>query len=192
MISSLENQNKKNINNYILLGIPFIFILACLFHFMYEATGKTIVSAIFFPVNESIFEHLKLVLYPTIIYWIVLYLFIKGNYKIPFKKWLIGLCFSIVSSIVSILFFYYVFKSAFNISSLFWHIIIVLISAIIGQIIGLHVFNNIKYNSLKFLICLIIIATLVIIFTKYTFFPPHLPLFYDFTKNIYGLMIILF
>ncbi len=42
-------------------------ILGVLFHFVYDWTGKNPAAAAFFPVNESTWEHLKLVFFPILI-----------------------------------------------------------------------------------------------------------------------------
>lgn len=42
-------------------------ILGVLFHFVYDWTGKNPAAAAFFPVNESTWEHLKLVFFPIMI-----------------------------------------------------------------------------------------------------------------------------
>ncbi|MBE6049738.1 MAG: hypothetical protein E7214_03515 [Clostridium sp.] len=191
MIDALENKTKKTINNYILLGIPFIFILSALFHFMFEATGKPTISAVFFPVNESIFEHLKLVLYPSILYFLVSFFLLKKDYKISFKRWFIALCSSVILSILTVLFGYYVFKYAFNIDSLIWHISILLIGTILGQLLAVHVYNKSHNTSKQFVIALLVLILLIIIFTWVTFNPPKLPLFLDYTKNIYGIISII-
>ena len=47
------------------LGIPVIFIIGTVFHFIYELTGSLFAVGHFAPVNESIFEHMKLALVPT-------------------------------------------------------------------------------------------------------------------------------
>ena len=60
------------------LVIAFIVIsaLGILFHFMYDWIGLPFLNALF-PSNESIFEHLKLIIFPSLIY--------MGIEKIIFK-----------------------------------------------------------------------------------------------------------
>ena len=38
--------------------------LGVLFHFMYEWTGENAIAGLFFPINESTWEHLKLIFFP--------------------------------------------------------------------------------------------------------------------------------
>ena len=57
-----------------------IFLLCFLFHSMYEWIPNTL-TAIFFPVNESIWEHMKLIFTSTIVYGIIDYI-ILNKFKI--------------------------------------------------------------------------------------------------------------
>ena len=49
-----------------LLGIPLLFIIGSVFHFIYELTGKNIIVGLISPVNESIFQHIKMIILPII------------------------------------------------------------------------------------------------------------------------------
>ena len=49
-----------------------------LWHFVYDWTGDNHFIGFFFPVNESTWEHLKLIFFPAIIYSVIEYLIIKN------------------------------------------------------------------------------------------------------------------
>ena len=50
------------------IGIVFSVIVGTLAHFVYEWTGKNPIAAIFFPIDESVWEHVKLLFFPTLLY----------------------------------------------------------------------------------------------------------------------------
>ena len=52
--------NKKKIRDYQIFSVIFVFILGTLLHFTYKLSGENGVVAIFSTVNESTWEHLKL------------------------------------------------------------------------------------------------------------------------------------
>lgn len=52
-------------------GFLFVGALGVLFHFVYDWLGQTVIAGLFFPVNESIWEHLKLLYFPVALWWIV-------------------------------------------------------------------------------------------------------------------------
>ncbi len=52
----------------IVIGIFFVLITGTLAHFLYEWTGKNFIAGLFTPVNESIWEHMKLIFFPILAY----------------------------------------------------------------------------------------------------------------------------
>ena len=71
-------KNRENIKESM-----FIAIVSTLLHFTYDILGKCVYLAPFMPVNESIFEHLKLPLYGTIVYVVIKHIY---NKKINFNQ----------------------------------------------------------------------------------------------------------
>ena len=60
---------KKHLKQYTLIGIIFVTIAGTLSHFVYEWSGKNPFLALFlFPINETTWEHMKLVFFPSIVY----------------------------------------------------------------------------------------------------------------------------
>jgi hypothetical protein len=57
---------KLNINKRIVLEFLIIAILGTLFHFIYDLSGSSKIIAAIAPVNESVWEHLKLAIFPII------------------------------------------------------------------------------------------------------------------------------
>ena len=66
------------------IGIFLILFLSIISHFLYDFFPSTIFS-IFFPVNESIWEHMKLIITPALIFMIFEYLFYKRK-KIKYNN----------------------------------------------------------------------------------------------------------
>src|SRR5699024_8121367 len=63
---------------YHIIGFIFVLIIGSAMHFVYELSGKNPIVALFAPVNESIWEHLKLLFYPMLVFNIIEY-FIYGK-----------------------------------------------------------------------------------------------------------------
>ena len=51
-------------------GILFTLILGTLLHFCYDWSGHNPFAALFLPINESVWEHLKMLFFPALIYTI--------------------------------------------------------------------------------------------------------------------------
>lgn len=55
------------LETYTLIGILVLFVVSSLFHFLYSLTGECFIIGLFVPINESIFEHTKMVVLPIFI-----------------------------------------------------------------------------------------------------------------------------
>ncbi len=66
-----------------IIGIIFVSILGTLGHFFYEWSGQSYFVGLFFPVNESTWEHMKLLFFPTPIYLMILNA--KYKKKLPIR-----------------------------------------------------------------------------------------------------------
>lgn len=56
------------LKKYTLFGILFVSIFGTSAHFIYEWSGENPLAGLFFPVNESTWEHIKLLFFPMLIY----------------------------------------------------------------------------------------------------------------------------
>ena len=54
------NRVIKKLNITIIIGILAVWVSGSLFHFVYDWTGKNTFAGLFFPTNESTWEHMKL------------------------------------------------------------------------------------------------------------------------------------
>ena len=63
---------------YVWIGFFFCLILGSLSHFFYQWSGDTPAVGLFSPVNESAWEHMKLVFFPVLLYTISARLFLKN------------------------------------------------------------------------------------------------------------------
>ena len=166
-------------------GIGFIAvgITGTLLHFVYEWSGENRIVALFSPVNESPWEHLKLLFFPFILYAIFEAIKLSDEkFNISFAK-LIG----ITAGMLITLSVFYVVRGvlgrtidAVNIASFFIGIGAAFIISynIINKSVGRGFVNGISTALL------IIIALMFIFFTLY---PIKIPLFIDPTNNTYGI-----
>lgn len=181
----MQIKNLSSPEKWIIIGIPVLFILASLFHFLYYLTGHSRIIGLFVPVNESVWEHLKMLLVPVICWWSIYYLFNGEKYNINKDKWFFSALIALISSMLGILFLYYTYSGALGVELLVVDILITFISILIGQILGLHFY---KYGkAVPAIISITLLLFLVLIFIVFTVKPPHLPLFKDTTTGKYGI-----
>ena len=158
---------------YTLIGILVLFVVGSLFHFLYSLTGDCFIVGLFVPINESIFEHTKMVVLPIFIWWFIFYLFRKKDLFV--NAWFTSALIAMISAIIAIPMLFYFYSQAFGIESLVIDILILLISLAIGQILGLHYYRHGKGIEYHFAIFLMIV--IIILFAFFTINPPAFPIF---------------
>lgn len=166
-----------------LISVFIIFGLSFLSHFMYEWFPNTIFS-ILFPVNESIWEHMKLIVTPVLIFSIFECIIYKRK-KIIFNNFYLSYSISMILGIILYLLIY------LPIDYLFGHNTIVAISLLFIIFIFISIFSYymMKSNEIKFsrFIGIGIIIVIYFIFGYLTYNPIEIDLFYDTQKGIYGI-----
>lgn len=179
----------KKIKTSKLLKIEIIVIVVCLFlgtllHFTYQWSGENLVVGSFSAVNESVWEHLKLVFYPMLIMAIIEYPFVKkiANNYIEAKT--IGIFTAISFIIVS----FFTYTGIIGTNFFLIDILIFIISVILGECISYKLMRrkNESTNLSKILASAIIIF-LLICFIVCTYYTPEVNLFRDFTSGAYGI-----
>lgn len=63
--------DKNKIRNYQIFSVIFTFILGTLLHFTYKLSGENVIVASFSAINESVWEHLKLLYFPMLLTLII-------------------------------------------------------------------------------------------------------------------------
>lgn len=170
---------------WILLGMPFVIIVAFPLHFLYDWCSNNFIVAIFAPVNESVWEHLKLVFWPMLFWWgLGLYLF---KNKINIANWVVSLATAEIVCILFILSFYYVYTGAFGIESFVLDILSLVFGVIVSQLLAIHIYKYVFASKFGLYLSLIIITILALAFIIFTFNPPNIPLFLDPVSKKYGI-----
>ena len=160
-----------------------IFLSMFLFHNIYN-WFPNFLTASFFPVNESLFEHLKLMFTTQIIISLIIYLILKLK-RIKFSNYLLGL---LVSTIVTISLFFLIYLPIYNRfgKNLFLTMSIYFITLIIGNII-FYLISKRKHEFLLNGISLVIISIIAVILIYFTFNPLKNDFFFDSIEEIYGI-----
>ena len=166
-----------------IVGVFIIFGLSILSHFMYEWLTNSIFS-ILFPVNESIWEHMKLLVTPVLIFSLFEYIIYRRK-NINYNNFLLSYAISMILGILIYLLIYLPIDAIFG-HSAFVAIGLLFITFIIIEIVSYYImrYRNIKYSSI---IGISIILFIYIIFGYLTYNPPYNDLFYDTQKKIYGI-----
>ena len=170
-----------SIKNKKIIGFFAIFLLCFLFHFLYDWFPNSLFS-IFFPFNESIREHMKLIYSSFIFYGLFDYLLLKKN---NFNNFLLQLfLIPIIGIILYLIIFIPIYKMIGEnmIISIGLLAIIILIEQILSYFILQY--KTIKYQNIIGIIGIILVY---IIFGYLTYNPIENYIFYDTVKDKYGI-----
>ncbi len=175
-------QNKK-LKRLRIIAIIGIFLLSFPSHFIYSFFPNLLIS-FFFPVNESIFEHLKILFTSPLLYGIIDYCLLKKE-GITFHNFSLNL---FLTSTLSVILFLLIYLPFYYMIGEFLPLTLglMLISYGIVELISYYILSlsKIPYlNTLSILFIILVDLNFIIL----TFSPPHSDLFLDTTTNTYGI-----
>ena len=166
------------------VGVLVIFALTVLYHFLYEWFPNPVFSVLF-PVNESIWEHMKL-LYSGILTWGIVEYFILKRKNIKFTNYFSSLFLTMITSIIVYLILYLPLYSLFK-ENMFISIGLLIIVIILMGIFNYYLIIRKEENRFLDKVSIILIILGYVVFLSLTYDPPRNYIFYDTTENKYGL-----
>lgn len=177
----------RRVISSVFLGVLFISFVGGMFHFVYDWSGQLAVAGIFAPVNESLWEHLKMPFLPAVAWWICSYFIIRKKEKVSPVHWLTAAAIAPLICLLFIVTFYYSYTGALGIHSLLLDGSSLFIGAGAGQAAALHIYRHSRLPAGFIYIAGAIILLMLGAFIAFTYFPPHIPLFMDSQTGTYGL-----
>ena len=160
----------KNYLKFEFKNTIFIMILGTLLHFTYKWSNYNVFISLFSSVNESVWEHLKILFFPSLITIIFGTICLKDE----FPNYLCIKTKGLLLAMVFIVTFFYVYKgilgfnvSLFNIGSFY-------VAILIEQI---YTYKSKQSLCNYKLLSLIILIILTLAFIVFTFYPPELGIF---------------
>lgn len=168
--------------NTVMLGV-----FASISHFAYKLSGENLIVGLFNPVNESVWEHLKMMFFPFLLWWIVMYFIKYRKCEIPINTYIVSAAVSLIAAPLSVIFLFYSYTGTFGIQSVLIDILLVYVCYFIALCIASHFLTYSKPEKGVVMISIIAIAVIFIAFIVFTFNPPHLPIFFDTVTKTYGI-----
>lgn len=164
-----------------IIGFIFTSLLGVLLHFLHDWTNNSKIVALFSSVNESTWEHIKILFVPLFVFAII-----QSRY---FKEYKSFWCVKLVGTVMGMLLIpilFYTLNGAFGKTPDWVNIGIYFVSAAAVFFTEYVLFKreslNCRYSKLSLLgLCLI-----AVIYIYFTFCPPELPLFIDPVTQTYG------
>lgn len=164
----------RDIRQYTIIGIFFVLITGSLAHFLYNWSGKNVIVGLFTPINESIWEHMKLLFYPMMLYALLMIIKFRKNYPCI----TLALYFGIVIGTFLIPVFYYTYTSILGKNSFILDISTFILSIVIAFWLSYKLTRSGRLEAYTSLFC-ILVCVLLACFFVFTYFPPDSIIFQD-------------
>ena len=173
---------KKPTWTWLLFGFALTSLLGTLLHFMYEWLGEAEWIAPFSGVNESTWEHMKLLFWPMVLFAVVESFFFR-DYR---GLWYVNLCGILLGlSLIPIIF--YTYNGVIGKSPDWVNIAIFFVSAACAFILEARLIKSKREPRLSPWASVGVLCALGIMFVAFTFFTPELGVFLDPVTGKYGI-----
>ncbi len=173
---------KKSINLWQLMGFAVTSIGGTILHFLYDWLGEAIWIAPFSGVNESTWEHMKLLFWPMLVFAIVQSFFFRDRkdfWCVKLREILLGL--------VLIPIIFYTFNGTIGKSPDWLNIAIFFVSAAIAYIYGARLLKTDKLSCWSPKLAIAVLSAIALLFIVFTFVTPEIGIFKDPLTGTYGI-----
>lgn len=160
---------KKNLISFFIISIA-----GTLGHFVYKWSGNLKLLGYVFPVNESTWEHLKLLFFPSIIYFLIIYF--KEEYKA--KNYFPAIALSLGCGMSIIVSLFYTISGVLGFKLGFVNIILYYIGVIATICKMNKIIKNGKFSSKNaVVVSLFYLVVMGLLFVLFSYNPPNLGIF---------------
>lgn len=169
---------KKNWS--LLLSFFFCAVLGTLSHFMYSWSGNSPYLAPLVPIDESIFEHLKMLMYPVVFITLIEALMKKKN-----PLFMLGArSFGIAVGCIGLTCFFFLYTGFSPERSIVW-IDIVSYYVFLGFIYLISELSERKWRGNRNfeILGFVLFLGLIVLFSFYTYYKPDCPIFIDYSQT---------
>ena len=172
----------KRLFKYEIIGFIFTSIAGSAAHFLYDLSGNELIVGLFCSVNESVWEHLKLLFFPYMLYAAFEY-FILNKPAGFFRAKLIG----IIAGMLTTVAIYYIYNGAVGKSPDLLNIISFFIGVGAAYFASYTMIKNEKEAAKSGeIISVLLIIAVGASFWLFTLYPPFIPLFEDPRYAVFG------
>lgn len=163
------------------LGVVALTVVGVLWHFAYDWSGGSRLVAAVAPVNESVWEHLKLVVIPVTLLGLV-----EMASRVDRRRLWWAKLVEIVVACCFIVAFFYTYTGALGVeSTVAVDIPSYIVAVSLGQWISYRLLVS-RRRAVRLWVSAGGIAVLLVGFGIVTFAPPHVPLFQQTSTGTYG------
>lgn len=165
-------KSESTINKWHIGGFFWIVIVGSLLHFVYEWSGESSIVALFSPINESVWEHLKLGYFSLTFFIIIEYWYLRDKTA----NYAIAKTVGIIDMSIFIVVIHYTYKLIFKKSNMVVDIASFIVGAFICQFISSRIMKKKRPRFINIL-GLFLYIIIGVLFLLFTFNAPNFPIF---------------
>ena len=173
---------KRNLMLWQFSGFALSSLGGTILHFLYDWTNKSLLIAAFSGVNESTWEHMKLLYFPLFIFALI-----QSRYFNEYESYWCIKFIGIVTGLITIPVLFYTCNGVFGKSPDWLNITIFFISAAITFLVETWLFRKDTLRCKRPWLAFGIICLIGVLFVVFTFVTPKIPLFKDPLTETYGI-----
>ena len=171
------------LRNWEIAGTGFIIVSGSILHSVFGLTGRWPPMALIAAVNESVWEHLKLVFWPAFIFALVSYPVIRGKTE----NFFLAKSAAILAMPLIIAVLHYSYVWIFRHHNLAFDIGIFFGSAILGQMLCFRLLLKPRFPLIWQLAAAVLLLAATSAFSLLSYHPPRWPIFREAGSGRYGL-----
>ncbi len=173
---------KKSLTYWQTVGFFFVSVVGTLLHFLFDWSGENPLVALFAPVNESVWEHMKLVLWPMAVFALAEY---RSIGKEIGRFW----CAKLKGQLTALMLIpavYYIYTGALGTHWMLFDIAIFFLATGAGFWVETRTLTQGKPCRIPNKVAAGLIVLILVVFALVTFLTPQIPLFQDPLSGGYG------
>jgi len=174
---------KHSVLKWELIGIAVISVVGSALHFLFELSGEWPPVGVIAAVNESVFEHLKLTFWPTVVYAAATYALLRKSAK----NFIIAKTVAVYVMPVTIIVLFYGYTTLTGIESVIIDILIFIVAVAVGQLVSYRMLIMERLPQWLKWLSMVFLVILAVIYGLFTFYPPHVDFFMDSATGSYGI-----
>ncbi len=164
----------NELKSHIIIGAIFVLIAGTISHFVYELSGNNVLVGFFFPINESTWEHMKLIFFPMLLYSLYAIKKRKPASECITSAFLLGTLAGTL--LIPVLFYTYSGILGYNVMVL--DLLTFVFSVLASFWVIYKAALSCKFAPYESLLK-IIVFLMTVAFFYFTYFPPDIALFAD-------------
>ena len=175
---------RRQLGNWEMIGFVFVGVVGALLRYAYGWSGGSALVAAFAGVNNSTWEHMKLLFVPYFVFTMAEF----PAFAEPFRNYFAAKAAAGLVGLLLIPLFYYVIAGMFGAPPMWVNILNFFVSAAVMYLVSYRLLTGgALRGGLLQLAGFALLWALAFAFVYFTYRTPHLPLFRDPTTFVYGI-----